>query len=225
MDDDDLIELPDEEPDANPFAAPRAEVRRGRQFDDEDEYIRRQYLNHEASLKSVGYLYVLGAALLLFSMFLPIKEMLGKAPGVNPDKQVVLTAVVLGFVYLGVALLNLALAYGLIRLQNWARWTTFGLTIFNLVLIVGIRIFVTATTGKPGIPLPVLVIVLIIQGYIIYLTVSPKAEVVCSQEYKEIIARTPHIRYKTSIAVWILLGLICLVLALGVVGMMLNRRG
>ncbi|MBN2296713.1 MAG: hypothetical protein JXM70_30080 [Pirellulales bacterium] len=47
----------------------------------------------------------------------------------------------------------------------------------------------------------------IIHAYILYLMLSRKATVVFSPKYREIIARTPHIKYKTSLAVKIILGI------------------
>ena len=39
----------------------------------------------------------------------------------------------------------------------------------------------------------------LIVGYILYLMLSEKGSVVFSPAYKEIIARTPHIKYRTSL--------------------------
>ena len=44
--------------------------------------------------------------------------------------------------------------------------------------------------------------------YMLYLLLSKKGTMVFSPEYKEIIAQTPHMKYKTSPVVWIALGLI-----------------
>jgi len=46
----------------------------------------------------------------------------------------------------------------------------------------------------------------LIHGYILYLYWGTKGRKVFSPEYKQIIAGTPHVKYKTSIIIWILLG-------------------
>ena len=48
--------------------------------------------------------------------------------------------------------------------------------------------------------------------YMLYLLLSKKGTMVFSPEYKEIIAQTPHMKYKTSPVVWIALGLIVAVI-------------
>ncbi len=45
----------------------------------------------------------------------------------------------------------------------------------------------------------------VISAYLLYLLFSPKGELVFSDPYEEIIQGTPHIKYKTSIIVWIFL--------------------
>lgn len=47
---------------------------------------------------------------------------------------------------------------------------------------------------------------------------------VFSPYYKEIISQTPHIKYKTSIVVWIFLGLLLALLGLGIVGAIFAGR-
>ena len=46
---------------------------------------------------------------------------------------------------------------------------------------------------------------------------SEKGNVVFSDHYKEVIAATPHVRYKTSIIVWILVIAFLTIMAIGVV--------
>jgi len=58
----------------------------------------------------------------------------------------------------------------------------------------------------------------LINGYILYLFLSKKGRTIFSPEYKEVIAATPHVKYKTSIVVWIFLALVLafIVIAVGV---------
>lgn len=45
----------------------------------------------------------------------------------------------------------------------------------------------------------------LLSTYLLYLLLSTKGEMVFSDRYKEIIQATPHIKYRTSIIVWIFL--------------------
>ncbi len=53
----------------------------------------------------------------------------------------------------------------------------------------------------------------IIGAYFLYLLLGRKSSVVLSENYKQVVAATPHIRYKTPVFVWILLGLVLLACA------------
>ena len=48
----------------------------------------------------------------------------------------------------------------------------------------------------------------LINAYVLYLVLSKKGKLIFSGEYQDIVAATPHIKYKTSIIIWIFLGLI-----------------
>jgi hypothetical protein len=52
----------------------------------------------------------------------------------------------------------------------------------------------------------------VISIYFIYLLVSAKGQFVMTPEYAAIRAVTPHIRYKTPIWLWVVLGLLVLLL-------------
>ena len=62
----------------------------------------------------------------------------------------------------------------------------------------------------------------LISGYLLYLLVSAKGRTVFSSAYKEVMQATPHIRYRTSIIVWIFLFLLIGVILLGVVGVIIG---
>jgi hypothetical protein len=53
----------------------------------------------------------------------------------------------------------------------------------------------------------------IINAYILYLFLSKKGRTIFSPGYKDVIAATPHVKYRTSIVIWILLGVIVAVAA------------
>ena len=48
----------------------------------------------------------------------------------------------------------------------------------------------------------------LINGYILYLFLAKKGRTIFDAEYQDVIAATPHIKYRTSIVVWILLALV-----------------
>jgi hypothetical protein len=74
--------------------------------------------------------------------------------------------------------------WGVRALQSWGR-------------IAGI---VLAALGLLGFPIGT-----VINGYILYLLLSKKGRTIFSPEYQEVIAATPHVKYRTSIVVWVFL--------------------
>ncbi len=148
--------------------------------DNEAERVRKEHISHEASVKSVGLLYFLGAAFLLLA---------GLAVGFS-TKGMEGPLLAGFFLLLGGA--QLWAGIGLRQLKPWAR------------IVAGIL----SGIGLLGFPLGTL-----INGYILYLLFSKKGAVVFSDPYKRVIEQTPHIKYRTSIVIWILLGLMLLLIA------------
>lgn len=177
----------------NPFQAPRS-TDQGESFAGSDvDGIRRTHLSHEASIKSVGTLYLLGGGLMLLGSIFGLAFRLGGGagqPGIDPNDLGVFA-----FLFLFGTLL-LATAIGLRQLRRWAR------------IVSGIN----SALGLLGFPIGTL-----ISAYILYLLFSAKGTMIFSDEYKNVIQQTPHIVYKTSIIVRIFLFLLLGVLALGVV--------
>jgi len=62
----------------------------------------------------------------------------------------------------------------------------------------------------------------LIPGYILYMMVSAKGSMVFSPEYKAIILKTPHVKYKTSLIVKIFLAILLLVIGLAGVGAIMS---
>ena len=56
----------------------------------------------------------------------------------------------------------------------------------------------------------------IINGYILYLLLSKKGRTIFSPEYRDVVAATPHVKYRTSIVVWIFLALIAGLIVLAI---------
>ena len=148
------------------------------------EQTRLTYLQHEASVKSIGTLYfVCAAGFLLFalvSVFAPISRML-----------------LLGILALGFAVLQAVTALGIRKLNPKARIPT------AVISGLGLLAFPFGT---------------IVNGYILYRVFSRKGAMVFSEEYKQVIAGTPHIKYRSSFVVRVLLGVVLAILALVIFG-------
>lgn len=152
------------------------------------EELRKTHIKHEASVKSIGILYYLGAIAVFVAGIAAAIPGATKATG----PEAIFVAVFL-FVLSAVQIL---VGTGLRRLRRWARIPT----------------GILAGVGLLGFPIGTL-----INGYILYLVFSKKGAMVFSDEYQAAIAQTPHIKYRTSKLVWILLGLVLLLIVIGIV--------
>lgn len=158
------------------------------------EETRQQYLKHEASVKSVGILYYLGG--------IALTVMGGASLVAAGSAGTGLMSLFVGALLLLLGVGQLVVGYGLRRLKSWARIPTAILSGFGLL----------------GFPIGT-----IINAYIMYLVLCAKGKMVFSEEYADVIAQTPHIKYRTSIVVWILLGLIVFVIAAALILPLLAR--
>ena len=179
----------------NPYA-PTSNVSGAPVMTDEVEAYRRRFLNHEASVKSIGTLYLLGA---IFLVPLGVIMVVGSLANNQVDGIMIVVSVF----YLGIGLLQGFAGVGMRRLQSWARMVGVGLSIIGLI----------------GFPIGTL-----ISGYFLYLLLSEKGQIVFSEQYKQVIEQTPHIKYKTSIIVWIFLVILVSLIGLVVVGVVLGGR-
>lgn len=169
----------------NPYAPPQVtELSAPRSELAEAEAIRQAHIKVEATVKSVGTLYYLGAFLVLcaslsfFSM--PVN-------GRDGATGMVLMALVI--VLIGLA--QGVVAYGLRRLRSWARWPAVVLSCIGLL----------------GFPIGTLINALILSNLL-----GEKPNMVFSPRYQEIIAATPHVKHKTSMAVKVILVILLLIL-------------
>jgi uncharacterized BrkB/YihY/UPF0761 family membrane protein len=80
-----------------------------------------------------------------------------------------------------------------------------GLTLTTILSIIGLV----------GIPVGTL-----INGWILYLIHCKKGQTILSPGYQDIIAATPHVKYRRSVGDWIALGLVLAIL-LGIVGLLI----
>jgi hypothetical protein len=109
------------------------------------------------------------------------------------------SGLLVGLVLLGFGAAQIWVGIGLRGLKSWARIPT--------ALFSGV--------GLLGFPFGTL-----INGYILYLVLSKKGKTVFADDYKRVIEQTPHIKYKTSIVVWIFLGLLLLLIFLGLLSVL-----
>ncbi len=155
------------------------------------EEMRKAHIKHEASVTSVGILYYLsGAGLFFIGLGVVIPSFAGK----SSTESIAVTALIgLGFLAFSVG--QICVGTGLRRLRKWARVPTGILSGFGLI----------------GFPIGTL-----INAYILYLVFSQKGTTVFSDEYQAVIQQTPHIKYRTSAVVWIILGLVVLLIVAGI---------
>lgn len=159
------------------------------------EQTRSTYLKHEASVKSIGLLYFIGGTILALG---GIAMVIGLLAGAGKADSVIVA-----FLCLVLSAIQFTLGTGLRGLKAWVRIPT----------------GILAGIGLLGFPLGTL-----INGYILYLLFSQKGSMVFSPEYREVIAQTPHMKYKTSIVVWVLLGLVLLLIAIGVIAAVFSKH-
>jgi hypothetical protein len=127
--------------------------------------------------------------------------------------------------------LNLALGSGLQGLRSWARWTEIVFLVGLLLSLVGGAIVSASVAIMEPNWLGVLVMIVLgygllglIPAYVLSLLLGRKGRMVFSPEYGDVIERTPHIRYRTSRALLIVLGVIVLLLTMAmVVGIVIGR--
>jgi len=176
------------------------------------ELIRTSHLSHEANIQGIGCLYLLGGiGGLLLSLFYfgtgiaMLSNMVPAGPG-GPQVDTVGPGIML----LGFAVVVLAISC----LQLYA-----GRSMQTLNASGKIPAVIISVIGLLGFPCGTM-----ISAFALYLLLSPKGEMVYSPQYKEIVQATPHIRYKTSIIVWILLFILLGVIASGIIAALVSGR-
>jgi hypothetical protein len=178
------------------------------------ELIRKSHLSHEANIQSFGCLYTLGGIMgILIGIFyigIGIFVMAGgeNLPGsarsadVNPMVAGIMTTLI-GVVFLAIAVAQLFAGRSMQTLNPSGK----------------ILAIIISAIGLLGFPCGT-----IISGYLLYLLLSAKGEMVFSSAYKEVMQATPHIRYRTSIIVWIFLFLLIGVILLGIIAAIFGSR-
>jgi hypothetical protein len=83
---------------------------------------------------------------------------------------------------------------------------------------VRIPAIILAALGLLGFPVGT-----IINGYVLYLLLCARGRYILTPEYEEIRKATPHVHYRTSVVVWIVVGFLVLATAAAVLIPMLSR--
>lgn len=163
----------------NPYAAPQSQVL---STTSEDEIVRQEHINTEATIKSVGALYYLGAFILILLCLVTIfgRKAQEEEPPLLMAAIFLILAVGQGFV-----------GYGLRRLQGWARIPT----------------IILSSIGLLGFPVGTL-----INLYILVKVAGKQGKFVMTPEYQRIIAATSHVKRKSSIVAIVLLVLLVIIL-------------
>lgn len=159
------------------------------------EQVRRAYLTHEASVKSVGLLYLIGAVLGVFGGIANvIGAVMGGAGAPDAATDPTTTMWIVGVVLIVVAVIQFVVGRWLRQLNPKGR------TPATIMAVIGLLGFPVGT---------------LISAYILYLLQSKKGAMVFSAEYAAVMAATPHVKYKTSLVTWVVLG----VLVIGLVAL------
>jgi len=204
------------------------------------EAVRRSYLRHESNIKSVGqlcYLVAFFSILGTLEFFLFARGVIPQPPEMKalaPPGLIRVLFWVMTFGFLLNTLAQMALGYGLIHLQAWARWTVVVLTAISLVS--GTMMSLVACVANPDsvllkqvigfeingviFGLVSLVVGGAFHGLILYPLLTRNSGVVFSNPYKEVIRETPRIRSRMHWLLKLFIGLL-LALVLGFVAFLL----
>jgi hypothetical protein len=212
----------DPKPDAdiNPYAPPSASLEGPpAELTDEQsrvEAIRKKYLNHEASVQSVGSLHILVAVINGLGTLGVLTSLFSGPP------QMILAELFFVVIYGGFTALNFALGIGLRRLKTWARWVEVALTVLGMASLLVLAIWIALTTA--GEPTAVLIFLIwwIIPAYILYILLSAKGRMVFSPEYREVIEQTPHIKYRMGCLLRGFVYVLVIVIGLGIIGSLIR---
>lgn len=167
-------------------------LREGVSVNPEAEGIRQTHIQHEASIRSVGILYLVGGVVMGFAALSTTIRYIVAASSAGPQAAAYgITGMVIFLVLLALAVFQFGTGIGLRKLKPWSR------TLSAVISCVGLIAFPIGT---------------LINGYILYLLFSKQGGYIFSADYQRIIAATPHVKYKTSRVVWIILGLLLVVL-------------
>jgi len=179
----------------NPYQTPHAPLEDARGVAPANAAaIRQELLGHEAGLRAAGLLYYLGTlgSLIAGSMMLTLSSAASGTVPIGPA---------LGAFFLALGALQGWVGYGLRHLRPSAR----------------IPAGILSGIGLLGFPMGT-----IINGYVLYLLFSQKGNRIFADDYLDIVAATPDMKYRTHPVVWAILVLILLAIAAAIAVPMLT---
>jgi hypothetical protein len=159
------------------------------------ETVRREHLKTEASVKSIGILYYLGGIAILLMAFRYLTT-------AGTKEAIPLASYGIAGLLLALGIFQFIAGAAVRKFKPWSR----------------IAVGILSGVGLIKFPVGTL-----INGYILFLVFGKKGRMVFSAPYQDIIAATPHVKYKTSKWVWIILGTILALVAIGIIA--LTMRG
>jgi hypothetical protein len=200
---------------SNPYQAPEIQdVQAIPVVNAEAAAIRTFHISHEASVKGVGALYILGGLLMAFGTISALQ--MGQAGNVQSAGSLAYNSVF--------AIAGIIAGFGLRKLRPWARLLTIVLSVISLLSsLLAVGVSFQAGGAAVGAVFAGLAIGGAINAYIIYLMASSKGRMVFSPEYKEVIAQTPGIKYRSKVLLIFLLIILALIVVGGLAAVFLLR--
>ena len=171
----------------NPYAAPEEQVSPDSLSASDPEVIRQQFIHCESNIKSIAGLMILGGLLVSLGLGVAASLALAAVHNLEPLTALFLVAVILaGFwqIYTGIQLRRLKLTSRIPAAIASGLWI----------------LFVPVGT--------------ILGGVSLWYIVRPAASFVFSEEYAEVIRKTPEVGASTSIAGWSLLMIVLALIGL-----------
>ena len=151
--------------------------------------IRMEYIDHETSIKSVSYIYYLSAGLGVVMAVV--------AAIVNKGDKELIDRIFGAMLMSALPVFQAWVGMELRELKRWAR-------------VAG---GILSGLGCLSIPIGT-----VIHGYVLYLLFGKKGAEVFSPSYQKVIAETPGVKGKTSVMIWVCMGLTVL---LSIIGMLI----
>lgn len=176
----------------NPYAPVGGSPEQVVPVSDDAEAMRRYYLPHETSVKSLGLLFIVGGFVTMLAGINLLAPLIA-AQARRVDVHLVIALAVMLF-----GTIQFVIGFGLRKLNATAR-------------IVGVFLCAISILNVP--------VGSIISVYFLYLLLSKKGQMIFRPEYKEIIAMTPDVRYRTPGYIWVVAALIVLLTVLFFVGL------
>jgi hypothetical protein len=157
------------------------------------EAIRKEHLNHEASIRAIGMLYMLGAVLVILGG----AALLTRGILLRPTGEDAIVIVAFCFINMALGAVQFVIGRGL---RNFGKSARIGGIVLSCI-------------GLLAVPIGTL-----ISGYFVYLLAGRKGQYIFSDEYQAIRLATPQIVYRTSMIVWVLAALLVLLLIIALIG-------